>query len=299
MADFVDENEADLARLKEEQKAFKEEQKRAKAEAKAQKKEAKKKAKELADEEARISDDEGSNLPVILTTIIIVFVWIAIICALIKLDVGGFGSGVLAPILKNVPVVNAILPDSVGRADREAADDDPDLDTSGYSSLKEAVREIHRLEAELEEVRENSAGKDERISALSEEVNRLQTFEDRQVEFERIKNEFYNEVVYAQNGPGADEYVKYYQSMDPATAEALYKQVIVEEQVSEEIKNYAQAYSEMKPKQAAAIFEDMTDDLELAAKILWQMEPDARGKILGAMDTAVASRLTKIMEPDD
>ena len=162
MADFVDENEADLARLKEEQKAFKEEQKRAKAEAKAQKKEAKKKAKELADEEARISDDDGSNLPVIVTTIIIVFVWIAIICALIKLDVGGFGSGVLAPILKNVPVVNAILPDSVSRADRE--DDDPDIDTSEYSSLKEAVREIHRLEAELADTQENSAAKDERIS---------------------------------------------------------------------------------------------------------------------------------------
>ncbi len=297
MADFVDENEADLARLKEEQKAFKEEQKRAKAEAKAQKKEAKKKAKELADEEARISDDDGSNLPVIVTTIIIVFVWIAIICALIKLDVGGFGSGVLAPILKNVPVVNAILPDSVSRADRE--DDDPDIDTSEYSSLKEAVREIHRLEAELADTQENSAAKDERISTLSEEVNRLQTFEDKQVEFERIKNEFYNEVVYAQNGPGADEYVKYYQSMDPATAESLYKQVIFEEQVSEEVKNYAQAYSEMKPKQAAAIFEDMTDDLELAAKILWQMEPDARGKILGAMDADIAARLTKIMEPDN
>ena len=41
------------------------------------KKEAKKKAKELADEEARITDDDGSNLPVIITTIIIVAVWIA------------------------------------------------------------------------------------------------------------------------------------------------------------------------------------------------------------------------------
>ncbi len=297
MADF-DDNGADLAKLKEEQKAFKEEQKRAKQQAKEQKKEAKRKAKELADEEARISDDEGSNVPVILTTIIIVIVWIGIICALIKLDVGGFGSGVLAPVLKNVPVVNAILPDSVSRAQREEADD-MDVDTTGYGSLKEAVREIQRLQADLAQTQTDSAAKDERIASLSEEVNRLQTFEDRQVEFERIKNEFYNEVVYAQNGPGADEYVKYYESMDPATAEALYKQVIVEEQVSEKVKNYAQAYADMKPKAAAAIFEDMTDDLELAAKILWQMDTESRGKILGAMDAEIASRITKIMEPDD
>lgn len=296
MADYVDENEADIARLKEEKKAFKEEQKRAKEEQKAKKKEAKKKAKELADEEARITDDEGSNLPVVITTIIIVAVWIAIICALIKLDVGGFGSGVLAPVLRNVPVVNKILPESAVVSEEDEGLDD--IDTTGYSSLKEAVREIQELQKELADTQAGSASKDEQISALEEEVRRLQTFEDKQVEFERIKNEFYNEVVYAQNGPGADEYVKYYESMDPATAEALYKQVIVEEQVSEEIKDYAQAYADMKPKQAAAIFEDMTDNLELAAKILWQMDTDSRGKILGAMDSEIAAKLTKIMEPD-
>ncbi|MBR6238993.1 MAG: hypothetical protein IKQ83_08110 [Lachnospiraceae bacterium] len=298
MADFVDENEAEIARLKEEKKAFKEEQKREKAEQKAKKKEAKKKAKELADEEARITDDDGSNLPVIITTIIIVAVWIAIICALIKLDVGGFGSGVLAPVLKNVPVVRGILPDSV-LVSEEMVGDEGDIDTSGYSSLKDAVREIQELQKELADTQANSAAKDEEISALTEEVDRLRTFEDKQVEFERIKNEFYNEVVYAQNGPGEDEYVKYYESMDPATAESLYKQVIVEEQVSEEIKNYAQAYADMKPKQAAAIFEEMTDNLDLAAKILWQMDTDSRGKILGAMNSEIAAKITKIMEPDN
>ena len=77
-----------------------------------------------------------------------------------------------------------------------------------------------------------------------------------------------------------------------------YKEVIKEEQVSDEIKDYAQAYSEMKPKEAAAIFEEMTDNLALAAKILKVMEPDERGKILGVMDAEVAAKLTKIMEPD-
>ncbi len=295
MADY-DDSAAELAHLKEEKKAFKEQQKRDKADQKARKKEAKKRAKELADEEARIDADDGSNLPVIFTTIIIVLVWLAIICALIKLDVGGFGSGVLAPVLKNVPVVNKILPDS---STSTAVRDADDVDVTGYSSLKEAVKEIQALQAELAETQANSAAKDEQISSLSEEVSRLQTFEDKQVEFERIKNEFYNEVVYAQNGPGAEAYVEYYESMDPTTAETLYKQVIVQEQVDEEIKNYAQAYSDMKPKQAAEIFENMTDDLDLAAKILWQMEAGDRGKILGAMDKEVAAKLTKIMDPDN
>ena len=67
---------------------------------------------------------------------------------------------------------------------------------------------------------------------------------------------------------------------------------------SKEIQEYASAYSSMDAKRAAAIFNEMTDNLELVAKILNAMKTDARGDILGAMDTEVAARLTKIMDPD-
>ena len=60
---------------------------------------------------------------------------------------------------------------------------------------------------------------------------------------------------------------------------------------------YVKAYTEMKPKQAAAIFNEMTDNLELVAKILGNMEPNARAKILGQMDKDTASKITKIMDP--
>ena len=91
---------------------------------------------------------------------------------------------------------------------------------------------------------------------------------------------------------------KYYESMDPTTAEYLYKQVVVQLEESKEVTDYANAYSEMKPKEAAAIFEAMTDNLDLAARILGVMDTQNRGKILGAMDPIVASKITKIMEPD-
>lgn len=282
----------EIEKLKADKKQFKEEQKKEKKEQKDRKKEAKRKAKELADEEARIMDDDAGGLPVFITTVIIILVWIAIICALIKLDVGGFGSSVLAPVLKNVPVVNKILPDS------SVDNTDESIDVSGYASLREAVRKINDLEVENSRLSDANTQKDLQIAAQEEEIERLKTFEAKQVEFERIKTQFYNEVVYAENGPGLEEYVKYYSSMDPATAEVLYKQVIVEQQEDEEVKNYAQAYSEMKAKDAAEIFESMKDNLDLVAKILWQMEPDVRGAILGVMDPEVAAKLTKIMEPD-
>lgn len=278
---------------KAEKKRLKEERKKIKEEQKAQKKEAKQRAKEISQQEATLSEDEeAGGVSVFLVTVVIVVIWIAILCLLIKLDVGGFGSGVLAPVLKDVPVINKILPaESVVTTDDEEA-------YGGYTSLREAVDYIKELELELEEAQSASNVNSEEVEQLQAEVERLQTFEDAQVEFERIKTEFYEEVVYAENGPGPEEYQKYYESMDPATAEYLYKQVVQQVEEDKEIQDYAQAYAEMKPKEAAGIFESMTDDLELAAKILDQMSAEDRGKILGVMDPEVASRLTKIMDPD-
>ena len=274
-------------------KAIKAERKRLKAEQKAQKKEAKKRAKELADQEAEL-EQSGSSLPIFLTTVAIVGIWLLILCVLIKLDVGGFGSGVLAPILKDVPVINKILPDENSLGQEEEDEDE----YAGYTTLKEAVEQIKLLELQLEQERLKNDTLEDESAKLKEEVARLSTFEDSQVEFERIKTEFYEEVIYAENGPGADEYQKFYESMDPATAEFLYKQVVSEAEESKEIQDYAQAYSEMKPKQAAAIFEDMANNLDLAAKILKEMTAEDRGKILGVMDSEIAAKLTKIMEPD-
>lgn len=275
---------------KAEKKRLKEERNKIKADRKAQKKEAKQRAKEIDEQEERL-DGEGGGLSVFLVTLVIVIIWIAILCLLIKLDVGGFGSGVLAPVLKDVPVVSKILP-----ADSSAVDEEEDY--GGFSSLREAVDYIKELELQLEDAQAASSVDTEEIDKLRAEVERLQTFEDAQVEFERIKTEFYEEVVYAENGPGADEYVKYYQTMDPTTAEYLYKQVIQQQEVDQQVKDYAQAYAEMKPKAAASIFEAMTDDLDLAAKILNQMSAEDRGNILGAMNAETAARLTRIMDPD-
>ncbi|MDE6388651.1 MAG: hypothetical protein K2L82_12700 [Lachnospiraceae bacterium] len=278
---------------KAEKKRLKEERKKIKDDQKAQKKEAKQRAKEISAQEAQLAEDEDAGgVSVALVTIVIVIIWLAILCLLIKLDVGGFGSGVLAPVLKDVPVINKILPsDAVVTTDDEEA-------YGGYTSLREAVDYITELELELERAQTASNTDSEELDQLRAEIDRLQTFEDAQVEFERIKTEFYEEVVYAENGPGAEAYQKYYESMDPAMAEYLYKQVVEQTEVSKEVQDYAQAYSEMKPKEAAAIFESMTDDLDLAAKILYQMSAEDRGKILGVMDSETAARLTRIMDPD-
>ncbi|MBP3295285.1 MAG: hypothetical protein J6M27_01790, partial [Lachnospiraceae bacterium] len=258
----------------------------------AQRKEAKKRAKELADQEAELDGETtGGGISMFFVTIFIILIWLAILAILVKLDVGGFGSNVLAPVLRNVPVINRILPG-------DATTETEDLEAYyGYTSLDKAVDQIRALELELQSARTANATYESEIETLKAEVTRLRTFEEKQVEFERIRTEFYEEVVYAEKGPGPEEYRRYYEEMDPTTAEYLYRQVAGELQVNSKMTDYAAAYAAMKPEEAAAIFDTMGSNLDLVGQILWAMTPLQRGQIMEKMDPTIAAQITKIMDP--
>ncbi|MBO4890820.1 MAG: hypothetical protein J5574_07495 [Lachnospiraceae bacterium] len=237
-------------------------------------------------------EDEGFSPSVLLIVILIVLIWIAILGLLIKLDIGGFGSSVLRPILKDVPVINKVLPEPT----------EVEEYMGEFDNLPDALAEIERLNKEIDRLKAEAAKggdeENEEIKALKEEIVRLRTFEDSQVEFQKLKTEFYEEVVFSDKAPEIDQYKAYYEQIDPDNAEYLYKQVVQQIETDKIMDEYVKAYSEMKPKQAAAIFNEMGDNLDLVAKILGHMEPNPRAKILQAMDKDIASRLTKIMDPD-
>ena len=128
-------------------------------------------------------------------------------------------------------------------------------------------------------------------------MSRLQEFEAAQVEFQRIQNEFYEEVVYSEKGPGAEEYRKWYETMNPATAETLYKQVVVQLEESTEFQDYAGSFAQMKPKAAAQLLEEMTD-LNQVARILLALTAEERGAILNQMTPDFGAKVATIMDPD-
>ncbi len=281
-----------MADEKAERKKIADERKKLKKDQQAQRKEAKKRAKELADQEAELDGETtGGGISMFFVTIFIILIWLAILAILVKLDVGGFGSNVLAPVIRNVPVINKILPG-------DATTETEDLEAYyGYTSLDKAVDQIRALELELQSARTANETYVSEIETLKAEVTRLKTFEDKQVDFERIRTEFYEEVVYAEKGPGPDEYRRYYEDMDPTTAEYLYRQVAGEQQVNSKMTDYAAAYAAMKPEEAAAIFDTMGSNLDLVGQILWAMTPLQRGQIMEKMDPLIAAQVTKIMDP--
>ncbi|MDE7269519.1 MAG: hypothetical protein K2N81_03495 [Acetatifactor sp.] len=276
---------AEKKRLQEEKRKFKNDQKAQKREAKRRAKEIAKRADELAE------DEETSGFATFLTTVFIVLLWLVVIGVVVKMDVGGFGSSVLTPVLKDVPVLNKILP---GTSLTETTNGES---YGGYTSLRDAVDQIAVLERPLEQAQKESKEKDSELDTLKAEVLRLQPFEQRQVEFQRIRTEFYEEVIYTENGPGAEEYRKYYEAMDPATAEYLYKQVVTQTEADKEVQDFANTFAQMKPKAAAGIIEKMDKDLNLVAEILESISAEKRADILAAMDAELAAKVVKIMKP--
>ncbi|MCR2048650.1 hypothetical protein NSB25_15335 [Acetatifactor muris] len=274
------------AKLKQEKKQFKQDQK-------AQKKEARRRAAEIARQEEALGEDGGNGLVTFFATLLIVVLWLAIVGVVIKMDIGGFGSSVLAPILKDIPVVNKILP-STAPTGGNSTDSES---YGGYESMEEAVAYIRQLELELEREQTASKAKDTENEALRAEVLRLKEFEARQEEFQRISTEFYEEVVYSEKGPGLDAYMKYYESMYPTVAEYLYKQGLVQQQKNEETEAFAQTYANMKPKEVAKIFEEMTNELDLVADILSAMTVEQRAAIMNVLDPELGAKLTKLMKP--
>lgn len=281
-AEEVREQEEQTGSSKADKKADK---KAAKAKAKEEKKARKKEKEEEAEEE----ETGGSRLAVVVVTIAFIAVWLGILILVIKADIGGFGSTVLQPVLKDVPYINKILPEAPKKEGVDAQ--------YPYTTLDEAIGRIKELELQLTEAQSKTNESSDYVSQLEAEVERLKEFEERQAAFEEERTKFYKEVVFADNAPDIKEYKAYYESIDPANAESLYKQVVEQEEKNTQLQEYADTYAQMKPKQAAAIMEQMTDNLELVAKILKNMDTSARGAILGAMNKDVAAQVTKLMEP--
>ncbi|MCI7323808.1 MAG: hypothetical protein MR508_11065, partial [Lachnospiraceae bacterium] len=260
------------------------------------KKEKKRRKKEKTKKDKnRTEDDEeektGGKLVLFLVTLLIVAIWLGIIAILIKSDVGGFGSSVLYPLLKDVPYVNKILPVPEGEVLL------PEDTQYAFRSLDEAVDRIKELEAQLEETDTANQKNKKKIKKLREQVEELSTYKEEEAAFEKEKQKFYEEVVFSDEAPDINEYKAYYESIDPKNAEVLYKQVVEQTTYDDKVADYVKTYSQMKPKEAAAVFDTMTDDLGLVADILMNMGTAQRAAILGKMNAETAAKLTKIMEP--
>ena len=240
-------------------------------------------------------DKKSNKLVIILVTVLIVLIWLAIFVLLVKLDVGGFGSKVLRPVLKDVPIINKILPD--------ATDEEIGMNSKyPYTTLAEAIARIEELENENVRLNEAIAENAETIANLTAEVARLAPFEAYQKHYEELKKQFDEQVVFGNDYVGnyaadPETYIEWYEEIDPENAALLYEMALEKRASYQVIVDLATTYSKMKPAQAAAILEEMTGDEEKVATILSNMSESSAASILQNMDSVYAAKITLLMYP--
>ena len=240
-------------------------------------------------------NEEAGSVGSAFMTLLIVMIWLGVIVILIKLDIGGVGSNVLRPVLKDVPVLKEILPDMT----------DDELLSQGvypFSNIAEAITTYESMQQELLLYKETIKSQETTIAEQAKEIEHLKYFEEDQLLYEQLWKEFNDTVVYTDNAPGLEAYIEWYETIDPTYAEFLYRQAIDQLAYTKDLEDYVKGYSEMKPARAAEIMIEMTGNLDTVASILDGMKPAARAAILSEMaklDPIFTAKITVLMEPEE
>ena len=231
------------------------------------------------------TESAGNKVVSFLIALVIVIIWLGVFALLIKMDFAGFGSKVLTPILKDVPIINRILPGTVYT----------DSEGNEYESLDEALARIKQLELELESLNNSGSVNNSYIAELEAENARLKVFEQNQKDFEQRVYDFEQEVVFNDKAPGLEAYKAYYEEFDPENAAILYQQVVEQLEADASLVAQGERFAKMEPATAAQILEVMTGDLDLVCAILESMKTDKSSAIIAEMTPEYAAKITKKM----
>lgn len=240
-------------------------------------------------------NEEGSKVGSAFMTLLIVLIWLGVIIILIKLDIGGLGNKVLRPVIGDIPILKEILPDM----------SDEDLLAEGiypFSNLAEAATYYKNSQAEILALKEEKETLEASVAELEMEVERLKYFEEDQLRYKKLWEDFYDLVVYAPQAPGLKEYIEWYETINPEVAEELYRQALDQLAYNEAVADYAKAYSSMKPASAARVLIEMTGDLDTVVLLLGSMKAADRAEILTEMakiDAVYTAKITVLMEPEE
>ncbi|MDO5294970.1 MAG: hypothetical protein Q4F05_19720 [bacterium] len=244
------------------------------------------------EQEFEFNDDQekegiGSKIVSVMITLLVMVILLSAFAFCIKLDVGNVGT-VLRPFVKDIPVVNAILPN--------VSDEELALENAyPFDNLGEAIERIKQLEAQVKALETSNGESTLSVSQLQSEVDRLKVYEENQIAFSERVTEFDTNVVFNEKAPEIEEYRSYYEEMNPENAAEIYRQVLEQQAADAKIIEQAERYSKMDPKAAASALQVMTGDLDLVANILTNMKTTASAAIMDEMEADFCAKITKKM----
>lgn len=183
---------------------------------------------------------------------------LGILFALIKMDVGGFASETLAPVIGDVPILRNVLPkDLQSLSDSEIAAQEAAAEEQAQAAAQAAADS----EAAAQEAAESEAAADSEAAAAAQAAVDSEAAAQAQAESEAAAEE------QAISDAALEDYVKTYSTMKAADAAAVFDNM-------------------------------MPDQMKLVVKILQNMTAEQRSAILAKMNTQNASDITVEMDKE-
>lgn len=216
---------------------------------------------------------------------ILILIILALLVLAIKLDIGKVSTNFIGPRIKNIPIINKILPKA---SENEEGPYDDFTDREFIDTIGTSTAELERAKQEIED-------QFLQIVDLEKRIENLQVFEDEYLTFKEEKRIF-DEYVAAGN---TEEFAQFYQQMYPENAQEVYAQIVQVQQMTKEQRKYASLVSEMDGTRAAKVLENLFEtDMDIILAILSNMETESASAILEEMEAEIAAAVIKQLSPE-
>ena len=237
-----------------------------------------------------------SVVVILLALLVVAVVTIGVFYFAVKNNVNGFADTV-RPQIENHPILKFALPT---KPETEDPNDPKNLTQKALLKKYDEYRqEVETLKESLNEANETieQMKSDTKLNAESEVTLKenqllLETIKEEQTKLESEKKVL-SELIARGDTQGFKEY---FQKVDKATSEAIYKEILIQDVQNEGKTELAKPFSVMEPKNAAGILTELfKKDQNTLLDVFEGLKPGAQALIIEKMDLKTAAEITKLL----
>ena len=227
----------------------------------------------------------------LLSALVIIFVVLfGSIFILVRINLMGVADTYKESI-QRVPLLNFALP--AEEAEEITFEDLMKENNALKKEIADLVRREEYSTSELERLRKFEDEYQARLMVNEEKTQNLEKqIADLQAEKRKMEETKYEiERIVAEGDK--EGFAEYFEMVEPSIAREIYAQIIQEQKLTSEARDFIKLYEAVEPEKTAEIFEEMgLTRLDLIVECLWGMKKDIATEIISAMSVEFATAVT-------
>ncbi|PYG89822.1 hypothetical protein LY28_00419 [Ruminiclostridium sufflavum DSM 19573] len=245
-------------------------------------------------------NDVKSSLPFYIISIFTALLLVVLIIGsvfffAIKSNVNGIADS-MGDTLAGIPVLRLALPERPDIEDeKNMTEEEVRAKYSGLRNDKEELdKQVSDLTNQVEQLNKQLTAKDSGSGLLQQQNDEMEKENLKlTADNESLRKDFENISDAIAKGDTA-AFKTYYEKIDSETAAKLYKEILQDEKISDDVKKYCSIYEEMDAGAVASIMEQMgSGKMTLIVEILKNLNKKTSGEILAEMTPSFAAKVSE------